>query len=37
MSTVRVLVKVGGSAVTDKAGSEVLKEKELNESARQVS
>lgn len=31
-----VLVKVGGSAVTDKAGVEVLREWELGESARQV-
>ena len=31
-----VLVKVGGSAITDKSGEEVLKEEELCESARQV-
>ena len=31
-----MLVKVGGSALTDKAGVEVLKERELGETARQV-
>jgi isopentenyl phosphate kinase len=31
-----VLVKVGGSAITDKATLEILKERELHEFARQV-
>ena len=31
-----VLVKVGGSAITDKATLEILKERELREFARQV-